>query len=190
MLAFANYFTFDRPFKALCFLLPAIIVIRFDLLPMLAAFGLFWIATQRFSIPACVLSGLVISVPAICLTVFFDSPVWWKGPGRIRWIWPEFDGLYFNVFLNKSSEWGTQPWHWYLSNAIPRVMNVTFPLMILGLLGNLASSRSRRRSCLAYFCPIALTLLSYSLLPHKELRFILHLFPILNLYSTEGLMYL
>jgi hypothetical protein len=37
------------------------------------------------------------------LTVTFDSYFWSKYP-----VWPEFQGLYFNIYEGKSSEWGVR----------------------------------------------------------------------------------
>lgn len=53
-------------------------------------------------------SGLPATVLGVCLTVAVDSH-YWK-----RQLWPEGEVFYFNVVENKSSDWGTSPWHWWV----------------------------------------------------------------------------
>ena len=80
------------------------------------------------------------------------------------------DALLFNVVDNRSAEWGTQPFLWYFYSALPRAMLLTVifvPFCCKEMLKTLA--------LLAL-----LFVTTYSFLPHKELRFIVYVIPLLN----------
>jgi len=118
------------------------------------------------------LIGLPAGVAALLVTFTIDS-IFWGRP-----IWPEFESFLFNVWQNRSHEWGIQPYFWYVYNCIPRMMLTS---VLLPLVGYNSFTRS-------YLIPVLLFIITYSLLPHKELRFILFIAPWLNLCAASGLM--
>ena len=64
--------------------------------------------------------------------------------------------------VNRSSEWGVQPTHWYFTSALPRTLLGAAPLAALGPLLE-PRIRSMLTVVTAYVC-------LYSALPHKEVR--------------------
>lgn len=111
----------------------------------------------------------MLVLPAACL---LDSWLW------DRSVWPEAQVFLFNAVENRSSEWGTQPFLWYFYSALPRAMGGMLLLVPVGLL---VDQRCRQMSL-----PALLYIMAYSLLPHKELRFILYTVPVLNTVAARG----
>jgi alpha-1,6-mannosyltransferase len=110
--------------------------------------------------------GLVLSIP---IDTFF-----WKTPTPL---WPELSAFLSNVFPSDAnlgaSAWGTSPWHWYFTSALPRLLLNPSSLPLLAYL--LAQPATRQLS-LPLLVPNTAYVLLYSFLPHKETRF---LFPVL-----------
>ncbi|CAJ0961027.1 unnamed protein product, partial [Mesorhabditis belari] len=114
-----------------------------------------------------IFAGVTTALKVLAISVPLDSLLWG------RWIWPEGEVGWFNIVLNRSHEYGVSPFLWYFYSAIPRVMLASLVLVPLGLLID-------RRLPPLVIPPLIFVLL-YSILPHKELRFILYVFPLLNL---------
>lgn len=115
--------------------------------------------------------GIPAGLIAIAITFIVDSFFW------ARPVWPELEGLYFNLWLNKSHEWGTQPYFWYIYSCLPRITLATGPLLLF------ADHKITRD----YLIPVLVFIFTYSLLPHKELRFILFITPLINICVASGL---
>jgi alpha-1,6-mannosyltransferase len=118
-------------------------------------------------------TGAISGVASLAITVLVDSFMWQ------RWLWPEGEVLYFNTFLNKSHEWGTLPFYWYFLVAIPKTLMGSLFVILL---------------CYDWIkiwrlvLPTVAFVALYSILPHKELRFIIYAFPVFNVCSTISLL--
>ncbi|CDW52038.1 RNase PH and Glyco transf 22 and Anticodon 1 and tRNA-synt 1 domain containing protein [Trichuris trichiura] len=117
---------------------------------------------------ACIV--LLTGIGFVALSTVIDSYFW------NRLVWPEGTVWWYNIVLNKSSNWGTLPFFWYFYSAIPRNLCFTLCFVPFALFG---PEKIRRLTV----CALGYVLI-YSFLPHKELRFIFYAIPLLNMAAS------
>jgi alpha-1,6-mannosyltransferase len=127
----------------------------------------------RMSVWMVLRHSVLAGVTWLAVTVSVDSVFWG------RWLWPEGEVLWFNTVQNKSHLWGTQPVWWYLLSALPRCLLLSTFFLPWALY---YESRSR----IIFFTALGYVAM-YSLLPHKELRFIIYTLPLFNVVAALGI---
>ena len=150
-----------------------ILVFRSELAILLGLFLLMKLISKNISLTTVIVHGFLALVVWVALTTCIDSFFWQK------WNWPEGGVFYFNVVLNKSAEWGTMPFHAYFTKLLPKALGPAVLLMIPCSM--FLDTRFRRLAipCLGF-------VLVYSVLPHKELRFVIYVVPMLNLVAARA----
>lgn len=119
--------------------------------------------------------SLLVSVPLDCY--FWQKPVW-----------PELWGFVFNVVHGSSSGWGVSPWHYYFTNALPKIL--LNPLTWTVLLPLSLSVPATKGPARMLTIPPILFVAIYSLQPHKEARFIFYVAPPLTAAAAMGANYI
>lgn len=160
------------------------IIFRSELALLLATNTLFLLLTKRIRIQQDIIpAGIIGVVVGLTATVVVDSYFWQQFP-----LWPEFAAFKFNVLSGQASAWGTEPWHFYVANALPRLLlnPVTY---LIGIPASLFFPSTRRAS-LAFVVPSLAFVGIYSLQPHKEWRFILYVIPPLTASAALGTAYI
>ncbi|KAL7238447.1 hypothetical protein ACSBR2_004532 [Camellia fascicularis] len=168
-LAYGNWLK-GNFYAALNCLIFATIIFRCDILLLLCPLGLELLLTKSISLWKAIKCCIGAALFCIGLTVLVDSIMW------RRLLWPEFEVLWFNSVLNRSSEWGTHPFYWYFTSALPRSLLAAYPLFLIAVFLD--------RRVLFYILPVFSFVLLYSKLPHKELRFIISSVPMFNLSAA------
>ncbi|RDD41943.1 Dol-P-Man:Man(7)GlcNAc(2)-PP-Dol alpha-1,6-mannosyltransferase [Trichoplax sp. H2] len=154
----------------------AILVFRFELCLLLGILLLLELMSFRLSILKLLYHGTLATIFCLAITIAIDSYCWG------RYLWPEGEVLWYNTIMNKSSNWGTSPFLWYFYSALPRALLLAY---LLSPVGAITDKQIRT----IFFSGIIFVLI-YSILPHKELRFIIYAFPLLNISAARGLIFI
>jgi GPI mannosyltransferase 3 len=92
-----------------------------------------------------------------------------------QWTVVVFNFVQFNVLSGSADFYGVHAWHWYVSNGWPTMLFTCTPLLFVGVY---VAHREQR----APFYIMAATTAVYSLLGHKEFRFVMPLLPVALMY--------
>jgi alpha-1,6-mannosyltransferase len=156
------------------------IIFRSELALLLATNTIYYLLTRRIRIwqdiiPAGII-GLLIGLTA---TVTVDSYFWQEFP-----LWPEFSAFKFNVVSGQASAWGVDPWYFYFTSALPRLL--LNPLTWLVCIPASVIAGTTRRASLSLIIPSLAFVAVYSFQPHKEWRFIIYIIPALTAAAAQG----
>ena len=154
----------------------AILIFRSELVVFLGLFLLTELLCRNTSVEIVFAHGVCALLIWVVLSLGIDSYFWQQ------LVWPEGVVFYFNVILNKSSAWGVLPFHAYFTSLLPKAIGPLVPILIP--IAVVFDSRFIKLSvpCLGF-------ILIYSILPHKELRFVMYAIPVLNIVAARGWAY-
>lgn len=127
-------------------------------------------------------AGLLGAMVGLSATVLTDSFFW--SPHHAFPIWPELHGFLYNTVQGHASEWGTSPFHTYFLSSLPKLM--LNPMTYLVCMPLALSIQPLQSTSSKITMPIFAFVAVYSLLPHKEWRFVVYVIPSLTAVSAAG----
>ncbi|KAL9590475.1 MAG: hypothetical protein Q9203_000703 [Teloschistes exilis] len=155
------------------------VVFRSELALLLMHHSLFCFINRRLTISSAIISGCIGAAIGLALTVPIDSIFWRRFP-----LWPELSAFGYNILQSQSSNWGTSPWHFYFSSALPRLL--FNPLIYILCLFIVFTEPGTRRQAINLVFPSIAYVILYSAQPHKEWRFIIYVIPSLLTAAALG----
>lgn len=175
-----NIYNNTSPYQCIALLATAVALFRSELVlllfPTLLCSTVF---KRKLSFITSCIVALISAVFIAFISILIDSYFWQK------LTYPEFEVFIFNAVKGGSAAWGTLPFHWYFTNAIPRSILFAFPLALLGASGILNFIKQQQHlSLIIVLFPALFFVALYSALPHKELRFVFYAIPYFNVCAS------
>ncbi|KAL9010536.1 MAG: hypothetical protein Q9173_004535 [Seirophora scorigena] len=155
------------------------VIFRSELALLLIPNTLQFLLRRELSLLHAISSGLLGLCIGISFTVPIDSLLWQRFP-----LWPELSAFSYNILHSQSSNWGTSPWHFYLTSALPRLL--FNPLTYLLCIPLSFTQPALRHTAANLVVPNLAFVLLYSFQPHKEWRFIIYTIPPLLTVAALG----
>ncbi|KAL1332609.1 hypothetical protein HN51_061385 [Arachis hypogaea] len=130
--------------------------------------GLLEFSKERYKLKLLFLEVAPIGMLVLGLTCLLDRIMYGT------WILVPLNFLKFNFLSSGGDYYGTHKWHWYFTQGFPVMIFSFLPFCIAGII----YSKQWRYACL-----LAWVLGLYSVLGHKEFRFVLPVLPIALIFS-------
>ncbi|KAL8705340.1 MAG: hypothetical protein Q9201_001539 [Fulgogasparrea decipioides] len=155
------------------------VVFRSELVLLLIPHTILFLLTRQLNLRSIIISGLIGGIIGLLLSVPIDSLSWQRFP-----LWPELSAFNYNILHSQSSKWGTSPWHFYLTSAIPRLL--FNPVIYIVCIPLAFAQPALRRPVTDLILPNISFVALYSLQPHKEWRFVIYIIPPLLTAASLG----
>ncbi|KFA75140.1 hypothetical protein S40288_02828 [Stachybotrys chartarum IBT 40288] len=122
----------------------------------------------------------VLACGTLVLAISFISDYLYFG----FWTFPPYNWLNFNISQSLAVFYGRNPWHYYLLQGLPLLSTTSLPFTLRSLYKPAATSVDQQNILRTLSLTVFTTILSLSLISHKEVRFIYPLLPILHVLAA------
>jgi phosphatidylinositol glycan class B len=132
------------------------------------------------------IAGVVIALPMLYAGVYLDS-LYYSHGGKFEWTFTSWNFIQINVLQGLSKYFGDHQLTEYIFNFLPKdIFKATTPFLVHGLYKFTSDMRNKNKSTeMAIMCGFYIAF--FSLIGHKENRFMLPILPFLFLFTGYSL---
>lgn len=132
--------------------------------------------------------GLLAGAAVLALTTVLDF-IFYR-----RLVFPPLAFLYYNLVQGVAGFYGLNDWHYYFSQGLPLMLTTALPFALLGLIAAVITPVSQdqplRETIFKQLAAVVSVMIAaLSLIPHKEVRFIYPLLPLLHILAGPSLVF-
>ncbi|XP_046419581.1 GPI mannosyltransferase 3-like [Neodiprion fabricii] len=127
------------------------------------------------------LSYLRIGMSTLSIATLVDTI------GYGKFVLSHIEFFRINLINRVSDIYGTEPFFWYLTIGIPVILGLYYVIFLIGA-WQVVQHPAKFHIQAVMLVVIGWTLAIYSMIPHKEIRFILPLLPFFTCLSTSGIL--
>ena len=158
------------------------IIFRSEIAVLLGCHSAYLLLAPHIRLPlsSVVVAGVMGAILGLGLAVPIDTFFWRSN----KLLWSELDGFIYNFVEGRSKDWGVEPWSFYFTSALPRLL--VNPLVYQVCIPYAVLTSIIRQPTLDILLPNLAFVALYSFQPHKEWRFIIYVLPPLLAVAGAG----
>jgi phosphatidylinositol glycan class B len=127
-----------------------------------------------------IISGLFVAIPILFGCVWMDTAVY----GSDKWVFTGYNFLEMNIIHGLSKYFGEDGPLYYLIAAAPSIFVILVPVAFISIFSHINYQSSRSQTPYITFYTVFYVLF-FSLIAHKEIRFLMPVIPFIMICSGE-----
>jgi phosphatidylinositol glycan class B len=135
---------------------------------------------QEGSLIPFIISGLFVALPILFGCVWMDTAVY----GSEKWVFTGYNFLEMNIIHGLSKYFGEDGPLYYLVAAAPSIFVILVPIALLSTFTHIRNQQALQRTPYISYYTIFYVLF-FSLIAHKEIRFLMPVIPFIMICSGE-----
>lgn len=201
-----SFILLREEFFGILFITATATVMRLEIAAFIIPTAIQLVLQKRTSLFNALLAGAIGGFGSLALTAPLDYWLWaptlphdqLPGFTPLKTLWPEFSAMLYNIVDGKAANWGVMPKHFY-ATALAKSLAGALPIAFFGLvwaaaqavtgktrgvLGNRNQMRNVGEIARTLLPGTVCLILALSTVGHKEWRFIVYAYPVINMIAA------